>query len=152
MKTKQCTKCKKKKPTTEFYKDSRQSSGVRPECKECTKEAQRLTYQTNEDSRAKKLATAEAYIKGRRVEIQKRILTILKQTGCVDCGETDPIVLDFDHQRDKVASVSRLLRDHSSWEKIQTEIAKCEVRCSNCHRRKTAKERNWYATIDLAAL
>jgi hypothetical protein len=40
----------------------------------------------------------------------------------------------------KVADVSQMVRDGSPIVKIQREIAKCVVRCANCHRRKTARE------------
>jgi len=57
---------------------------------------------------------------------------------CVDCGESDPIVLDFDHVRDqKVAAVGRLVGSGAKLQRIVDEIAKCEVRCANCHRRVT---------------
>lgn len=61
-----------------------------------------------------------------------------KSGGCVDCGETDPVVLDFDHVSGrKSAGVSRMRT--SSLPKLLTEIAKCEVRCANCHRRVTTQ-------------
>ena len=65
-----------------------------------------------------------------------------KYTHCIDCGESDPIVLDFDHQLDKKFCISRY-RGHGI-KALEGEIAKCVVRCSNCHRRKTAKDFGWY--------
>ncbi len=57
---------------------------------------------------------------------------------CVDCGEADPLVLDFDHLRDKEFTIARAFGD-VSLDNLLAEIAKCEVRCANCHRRKTAE-------------
>lgn len=37
-----------------------------------------------------------------------------------------------------------MVRDRCSWEKVKTEIAKCEIRCANCHAVKTAKQFGWY--------
>ena len=63
---------------------------------------------------------------------------------CVDCGEADIIVLQFDHvvgkKRGNVTSLAR----RNSLDIVKAEISKCEVRCANCHVRKTAKEQNWY--------
>lgn len=59
---------------------------------------------------------------------------------CVDCGERDPVVLELDHVRgDKRDNIANLIRSGRSWEPIRAEIAKCEVRCANCHRRATAR-------------
>ncbi len=60
---------------------------------------------------------------------------------CIDCGLVDPIVMEFDHVLPgKISDVSTMVRDGSPIAKIQREIAKCVVRCANCHRRKTARE------------
>lgn len=74
-----------------------------------------------------------------RVEIRKKLLEYLSNKKCIDCGENDPIVLDFDHINPaiKFKSISKMLSGHYSWKSICAEIEKCEIRCSNCHRRKT---------------
>ena len=73
------------------------------------------------------------------------LLEYLKTHHCVDCGEEDPIVLEFDHRNPdtKKAKVSNILGSWN-WDTIMTEIEKCEVRCANCHRRRTAKQFGWY--------
>jgi|SRR3989344_2774140 len=77
--------------------------------------------------------------KRHRVKIREKLLDFLLTKKCVDCGEKDPIVLDFDHvsQNDKFKSISRMLSGHYSWESVLVEIKKCEIRCANCHRRKS---------------
>lgn len=61
---------------------------------------------------------------------------------CVDCGEKNPLVLDFDHVRGKkIECVSNMMRGAYGIKSIQKEINKCEIRCSNCHRIVTDKRR-----------
>jgi len=68
--------------------------------------------------------------------------TVKELTGCVDCGETNPVVLDFDHVRgEKIKCISDMTRGGYSIKTIQEEIDKCEIRCSNCHRVATYKRR-----------
>jgi hypothetical protein len=62
---------------------------------------------------------------------------------CVDCGETNPALLEFDHVRDKFKEVSKLVTWSVSLETLAAEIAKCEVRCVNCHLRRTAQQLGW---------
>ena len=71
----------------------------------------------------------------------------------MDCGESDLRVLDFDHVRDKkTLNVPRMAAARTyGWERIQQEIAKCEVRCANCHRKRTYAQfdyRNWLSAPD----
>ena len=61
-------------------------------------------------------------------------------SGCVDCGESNFIVLDFDHvSGNKIMCVSNMINKAYSLKAIQMEIDKCEVRWSNCHRIVTQK-------------
>ena len=52
-------------------------------------------------------------------------------------------VLDFDHLRDKVDCISALAAWGAPRARLEAEIAKCEVRCANCHRRVTARRAGW---------
>lgn len=69
-------------------------------------------------------------------------------SGCVDCGYAEhPQALQFDHiGNDKKMNVSDMIRSDYSWITIKEEIAKCEVRCANCHAVMTAhrKSENLY--------
>jgi hypothetical protein len=57
---------------------------------------------------------------------------------CADCGEVDPIVLEFDHLGGKLFDIGTAL-PCQSWASILAEIEKCEVVCANCHRRRTKR-------------
>jgi hypothetical protein len=68
---------------------------------------------------------------------KQRLAEIKESSGCKDCGESNPIVLDFDHLKDKKYNISRMIHDGFSWKAIKKEIEKCEVVCANCHRIRT---------------
>lgn len=73
------------------------------------------------------------------------VLAYLAAHPCVDCGESDPVVLEFDHVRGvKEFNISCAVQCGYGMHRINLEIAKCEIRCCNCHRRVTAKRGNWY--------
>jgi 5-methylcytosine-specific restriction endonuclease McrA len=73
----------------------------------------------------------------RRTLIREVIDAYLAAHPCVDCGESDPVVLDFDHLGDKSFNIARAATYLVPIEKLKAEIAKCAIRCANCHRRKT---------------
>jgi|SRR5882672_9824705 len=71
---------------------------------------------------------------------------------CVDCGvELPPQVMEFDHVRgEKLFNICRSYNGkdlYVSYEMLHAEIAKCDVRCPNCHRLRHYHERK--ATTDL---
>lgn len=73
------------------------------------------------------------------------MLQFLCAHPCVDCGERDPVVLEFHHVREKKRdNVACLLRGTYEWRTVAAEIAKCVVLCANCHRRRTAVSRGDY--------
>jgi hypothetical protein len=65
------------------------------------------------------------------------IANYLGSATCADCGEADVAVLDFDHVGVKRYGVVQLAYREASIASLEREIAECEVRCANCHRRRT---------------
>lgn len=62
------------------------------------------------------------------------LMAIKSESGCLDCGERNPIVLDFPHRipSEKLSNINRARTWR--WERVLKEIAKCDVLCANCHR------------------
>lgn len=77
-----------------------------------------------------------------RALIREFIASYLADKACVDCDESDPIVLDFDHRGDKEFNIGEAAGLGVSLDRVKAEVAKCDIRCANCHRRKTYRERN----------
>lgn len=112
-----------------------------------------MPYINKEDQSASSKRHYEANkdkIKARAIERNKvqnhknrRYVTFAKElSGCVDCGEKNPIVLEFDHVRgEKKCNVSDMGNHSYCFKTIQKEIDKCEVRCANCHRIVTHERR-----------
>lgn len=67
----------------------------------------------------------------------------LKTHPCVDCGNSDIRVLEFDHINGvKEENISHAVRNAWSIKRLMFEISKCEVRCCNCHRIATIERRH----------
>jgi Homeodomain-like domain len=75
--------------------------------------------------------------------LREHVLDHLRRTPCVDYAQRDPVVLEFDHIGEKAASISKLISDAASMNAVDAEIARCEVVCANCHRRRTAFRGRW---------
>lgn len=136
---KTCTACGVEKSLEEFQKRSSARDGHTNLCKLCKREYDNNHYKNNPERRS--------YIRKNREKAEEvtnqYILQYLLSNPCLDCGETDPVVLEFDHidPNSKEGDISKLRR--SSLKRVKKEIQKCEVRCANCHRRKTAIQFGW---------
>lgn len=150
--TQLCIKCDAEKPVEDFnWRDKKR--GVRHyTCKACHSAYRRQHYLENIEKYKEKARRWNAENQDEvRMRMRRYVLEYLLEHPCVDCGETNPIVLEFDHVRgEKIMEVSVMLGSMATFERIQAEIDKCEVRCANCHRIKTAKERGWHI-LDLMA-
>ena len=138
-----CPACNKRKPA-EGYNWKYKAKGIRSAtCRECTRLYLRNHYKNNVEYYVNK---ARRRNNPYRKEISRKVFEYLSSHPCVDCGETDPVVLEFDHieKKSKKAAVSEMVSRLCSWDTVLREIAKCEVRCANCHRRRTAKQQGWH--------
>ena len=102
------------------------------------------------------LANRDLYIKRAKVnkrrtvqQNRQRLLDYLQVHPCCDCGESDPVVLQFDHLgTDKAGLVCRMVIEGFSWQTVVAEIAKCDVVCANCHFRRTARRHGgWFKAL-----
>lgn len=75
--------------------------------------------------------------RSKRKQTAKAWITEYKKTlECKNCGNDNPVVLDF-HHRDpstKEFEISTALRRTQSIDRLKKEIEKCDVLCANCHR------------------
>ena len=111
-------------------------------CKECQSAQRADWYQRNKEEH-KKTAKKNKHV-AKKVA-REYIWNYLSDHPCIDCGNSDPHVLEFDHIRGKKKkTISQLAGEGYSIKAIDKELAKCVVRCANCHRIKTAKERGWF--------
>lgn len=133
----ECNRCHVVKSVEEFNWRWK-SLGIRQRtCRTCQNEQKANWYERNKETH--KANTYEKRV-ARMEDGREYVRQYLETHPCVDCGETDPVILEFDHVRgDKKNTVMILVRGGYSLSAIQTEIAKCEVRCVKCHRKRTYK-------------
>ncbi len=134
---KKCTKCKKNK---EANLDNFPPKGkyLGSWCRICLKDYHSELYKRDPERKKALLARNEKA----EEDLKKKVMDYLKDHPCVKCGESNPIVLDFDHLRDKEFEIARAVMDVYSWKTVSKEIEKCQVLCANCHRIKTAEQLN----------
>jgi hypothetical protein len=132
-----CGRCGELKPVEEFAWRRKEKGQRHNYCRPCHADYHREHYLAN---RERYIAQAAAQKQALRLERTRYLIEYFKTHPCVDCGETDPVVLEFDHLRDKSFDISQKLISYR-WQRILDEIEKCEVVCANCHRRRTARRR-----------
>lgn len=131
---KTCYRCNQTKPLDEFDNNKSKPDGKAGYCKEC-KRAYNKSHYIERGHLWKETRAEQREINKRKVH--QKICEYLSENPCVDCGETDIVVLEFDHLSDKEFNISA--KRACGWTTLLKEIQKCEVRCANCHRRKTAE-------------
>ena len=141
-----CSQCKNEKPLTQEFFNVRDKLGkkFRTDCKECQHLKQSKAYMKKN---AVYKEAAYKYRAALKEANQKLLWEFLLEHPCVRCGETNPVVLEFDHLRDKKYCISEIIFSNK-WETVRKEMEKCQVLCACCHKKKTAKDFNHYRYIE----
>lgn len=138
-----CTMCGLERDAEQDFNWKYKARGIRnTRCKYCQSEVSRQHYQQNKRSYMNRARRREV---GVIEDNRRRLADYLSHHPCIDCDGTDVRVLEFDHVRGhKSGNISRMVGEGYSWSTIKAEIAKCEVRCANCHRiRESQKSGSW---------
>jgi len=107
------------------YKDK-----TNPDVQEKLRAYRRKWYANNKTHAKEKLKSNRAQIKEWFDELKQGL-------SCKQCSENHPACLDFHHKDSNSKEINVSLAVHECWskERIMKEIEKCEVLCSNCHRK-----------------
>jgi len=148
----ECCWCYWLKPLSEFAFRNSAKRTLSSHCRTCHARYRRRHYLENRD---RYFSQAIAQTVRKTEDKLKRLRDYLLGHPCVDCGATDVASLEFDHvdPATKEMEIARLIR-RRNWAAVQLEIAKCVVRCANCHRRRTRAQRMMVAacSADLQSL
>jgi hypothetical protein len=128
-----CNKCKQKLEISFFSKNSSKPNGHNSTCKKCQQEYAKNHYILKKDYYILKSKV------NKKTFYQNNLNKINKYKAnqtCMYCTESDPCCLDLHHRESdkKEYTIANKLANFS-WANLEKEILKCDVVCSNCHRK-----------------
>ena len=134
---KKCHTCDHEGEDEDFIRSGRN------QCIKCKRKYDRAYYKDRSKEKKKAKAVMQ---KERRHNIRCEVKELISDKTCVDCGNDDYRVFEFDHidRDDKDFNISDAIGSGYSFKRIKEEIDKCEIRCANCHRIKTYDDLGWY--------
>lgn len=145
---KRCVMCRQLVPLTSYNVRRASPDGLQNVCRACNRAQARRYYARSREAHIGVVMARKA--KTRQIVLEA-VGRYLLSHPCVDCGESDIRVLDFDHRysRGKEAEVMRLAQHGHSFTRVMAEIAKCDVRCRNCHAKVTYERlgENWRSAL-----
>jgi hypothetical protein len=134
---KRCCRCEKGVDEVEFGPFKYAKDGLQSACRPCKRQYDVERHaRISDEERARRLQRTMALAD----ENRRKLYGYLLAHPCIDCGEKDPVVLEFDHVTEDKTGEIGMLYSRSSWARVLREIEKCVVRCANCHRRRTAEQ------------
>lgn len=144
---KKCCYCKELKLESEFNKHKSRKDGLQSRCKPCDRKRALEYFNKNRELQIPIRAENK---KLRKIRNRNFILDYLNKNPCVDCGNSDVRVLEFDHinPKDKKYEVSNLVNMAYNLDTVRKEIEKCEIRCANCHKIRTMEQFKYYSYME----
>lgn len=123
---KTCTRCKQEKLLQDFTRDSSQKEGHYSACKLCKRFTARIRHKGDNVAQARNKL---------RVQQTSQMIRDKKSSGCIVCGELEPVCLDLHHTDPSKKDVDPNKLWNRVWDKFMQEAQKCIVVCSNCHKK-----------------
>jgi hypothetical protein len=109
-----CGRCGVRKPASDFAHRRKALGQLDNYCRVCRAEYKQAHYAAN---RRRYIEMAQARKRRLARERATLLLDFFGSHPFADCGERDPVVLEFDHLDDKSFGISKGLRDHS-WDAV----------------------------------
>ena len=129
----QCGHCGETLPLAAFAW-RRKAKGERHNlCRPCHSQYHHEHYSANKERYIEQACTRKRALARERTAW---LLRYFDSHPCADCGETDPVVLELDHRRDKEFNIGSVL-PYRRWETILAEIESV----TSCARTATVAER-----------
>lgn len=89
-------------------------------------------------------ASEKIHVFRRKKRIKEWFFNYKNNLICTKCGLSHPAIIDFHHNTGKKENnISKMIADGYSIERIQKELEKCIVLCSNCHRKEHFSSNNF---------
>jgi len=138
-----CPGCGEERDVEQDFKWKYKNRGIRQtRCKFCQSLVNKQHYKNNKQLYLDRVRVREVQVVENN---HRKLASYLLYHPCVNCGCADVRVLEFDHMYgEKLGDISRMVGEGFCWATIEAEIAKCEVRCVNCHRIKTNERGGWW--------
>ena len=119
-----CARCGEEKPTSEFNWKNKEKGWLVSYCKPCVREHSLDHYAANKVEYRVRTRRNKRLQRASRLHL---LVQYLESHPCVDCGETDPLVLEFDHLRDKMDPIIEKVMG-SEEQRKQLAVKRLDVR------------------------
>jgi hypothetical protein len=133
--TKRCPKCDADVPLSQFNR--RANGRWSPYCKPCMSAYCKAHYAKNAQSHNARRIEADRSYQTRNLAC---VRAELSARPCIDCGESDPAVLEFESVDSHRSQVVHLIGRGAGLDTLKREMTRCVIRCGSCSRRRAARQ------------